>query len=132
MNFVLKYPEINCKNPSYSKNDKIYENIKEWNTIPHIYRLKNLYELCSKLYLLTCDKKLACLNYYVDHEKDNDTGKEYIIYCAEIKDTWDLPIKERFKQHAKLLKRVMSNDTTLIYFNSITQTEESGQLTLFS
>ena len=40
-------------------------------------------------------------------------------------------MKTRYELHKKLLERVMSNDTTLIYCNSKTQTEEEGQLSLF-
>ena len=134
MDFELKQQEVKFRKhlPSYSQSDKIHEHIKEWNTIPHIYRLKTLYLLYNRLFLLTYENKLECLNYYIDMEKESDTGKEYTVMYAEIKDTWNLPIKERFKKHADLLKRVVSNDTTLIYSeNSETQTEEEGQLSLF-
>jgi len=134
MNFELKNIEVKYRNylPSYYKFDKIHEHIKEWNTIPHIYRLKALYRLYNKLFLLTYENKLECLNYYVDIEKEGDTGKEYTVMYAEIKNTGDLSIKERFKKHADLLKRVLSQDKTLIYSeNSETQTEDEGQLSLF-
>ena len=134
MDFELKQQEIKIikhSQPSFFKEDKIYQNIKEWNTIPHIYRLKNLFNLYNRLFLLTYNNKLECLNYYIDNEKDSETGKEYTIMYAEIKDTWNLPIKERFKQHAELLKRVMAKDITLVYSDSETQIEPEGQLSLF-
>ena len=91
---------------------------------------KDLYNVCSQLFNETFNRKLACLNYYIDNEKDS---QEYTVMYAEIKDTWQLEMKERYNLHKKLLKRVMSNDTTLIYSeNSKTQTEKEGQLSLFA
>lgn len=116
--------------PSYSKIDKIKEVLAEWNTIEDVELYKDLYEICSQLYLATYFKKLECLNYYTDIEYDN--GQEITVYTAEIKDTWELPLKKRYKLHKDLLQRVMSNDITLVYSNNPkTQTEEDGQLTLF-
>jgi hypothetical protein len=116
-------------NPTRSLEDKIKADLKEWNTIEGIELYKELYNICSQLFNETFNRKLACLNYYIDNEKDN---QEYTVMYAEIKDTWELPMKERYKKHKDLLKRVMSNDTTLIYSeNSETQTEDEGQLSLF-
>ena len=133
MDFELKQQEfkIKHKQPSYYKEDKINAHIREWNTIPHIYRIKSLLSLYNKLYLLTFDHKLECLNYYIDHERDSENGEEYIVMSAEIKDTWSLPIKERFIMHAQLLKRVLSNDKTLVYCDNVFVQADDGQLSLF-
>ena len=123
--------------PAFRMEEKIKQTLKEWNTIEDVELYEDLYKLCSQLFLATQYHNLACLNYYIDHERDNDTGEEYTVMYAEIKDTWDLPLKERYNKHKKLLKRVMSNDTTLIYcdnlvFNPDNEDDENiGQLSLF-
>lgn len=125
------------KNPSFKKEDKIKEFIKEWNTIEDIELYKDLYKLCSQLFLATQNRKLECLNYYIDYERDSETSEEEAVMYAEIKNTSNLPMKERYQKHLNLLKRVMSNDTTLIYCeNSISnpdnEAEENyGQQSLF-
>ena len=115
-------------NPPRSLEDKIKADLKEWNTIEGVELYKNLYNVCFQLFNETFSHKLACLNYYIDNENDS---QEYTVMYAEIKDTWQLEMKERYNKHKELLERVMSNDTTLIYCNSETQTEEEGQLSLF-
>ena len=122
---------VRSNNLSNKRNDKFKQFLKEWNTIADIELYKDLYKICCQLFNETFDKKLACLNYYIDHERDNENGEEFTVMYAEIKDTWQLEMKERYNLHKKLLKRVMSNDTTLIYCNSETQKEEEGQLSLF-
>lgn len=122
----------NSNNPNFRKEDKIKQHLKEWNTIENIELYEDLYNICSQLFNATVHHKLACLNYYVDHERDKEKGEEYTVMYAEIKDSWQLEMKERYNKHKELLERVMSNDTTLIYSeNSETQTEEEGQLSLF-
>lgn len=115
-------------NPPRSLEDKIKADLKEWNTLEGVELYKDLYNVCSQLFNETFSHKLACLNYYIDNEKDSE---EYTVMYAEIKDTWQLEMKERYNAHKELLERVMSNDTTLIYCNSETQTEGEGQLSLF-
>ena len=88
----------------YSKSDKVKENIKKWNTIKHIYRYQTFYKICSSLYLLTYNNQLACLNYYVDVEKDYE--KIYTVMYAEIENTSALSIKERILKHIDLLRKV--------------------------
>lgn len=132
----LEFKRIRPNNPSFRKEDKIKKLLEEWNTIEDIELYENLYILCSQLFYATQDKKLACLNYYIDHERDSETGEEYTVQYAEIQDTWLLPMKERYNQHRELLKRVMSNDTTLIYCDSVINKdaqddEKLGQLSLF-
>ena len=118
--------------PSYRKTDKIKDFIKEWNTIENIELYEPLYKLCSQLFLITQDKKLENVSYFIDHERDSEKGEEYTVMYAEINDTWHLPLQERYNKHKDLLKRVMSNDTTLSYCSdSIIQSDE-GQLSLFA
>ena len=90
--------------PSYIKTDKIKENLKEWNTIKHIYRYQTLYKICEKLFLLTYNNQLACLNYYIDEEKDGD--KMFTVMYAEIEETLNLSIKERVLKHINLLRQI--------------------------
>ena len=117
-----------------SKQEKIKENLKEWNTIDDVELYENLYEIYTQLFLQTQKNKLECLNYYIDFEKDNDKSIEYTIMYAEIKNTWNLPLKERFEKHKDLLNRVLSNDNTLAYSNcnNIVDEEENGQLSIFA
>ena len=129
MDFCLIEPKINKKKKICHKENKINNTIKEWNTIKHIYRLKNLHSLYNKLYLLTFNHKLECLNYFVDIETDG--VQSFTVMSAEIKDTWLLPIKERFEKHMLLLRQIEANDPSLVYCNSQTNTDE-GQLTLFN
>lgn len=127
-----KNKRIRPNNPTYTMKDKIQKTLDEWNTIEGVELYEDLYKLCSQLFLQTQEKKLACLNYYIDHEKDNELGKEYTIMYAEIKNTCMLPMEKRYQLHLKLLERVMSNDTTLIYCDSVIQNEDGGQLSLFN
>lgn len=119
----------NCK-PSYYKALKIKKNIDEMNTIEGIELYEDLYKLYSKLFFETYSNKLACLNYYTDVEYEN--GLPITVYTAEIKDTWELSIPQRYKLHQELLERVMSHDITLIHCNSEVQIEDNGQLSLFA
>lgn len=119
----------NSNNSNSPNEDKTKKYLKEWNTIEGVELYKDLYNLCSQLFTETFSHKLACLNYYIDNERDSE---EYSVMYAEIKDTWQLEMKDRYNKHKELLERVMSNDTTLIYSeNSETQTENEGQLSLF-
>lgn len=125
----VKQKKTRPNNPTRSLEDKIKADLKEWNTLEGVELYKDLYNVCSQLFNETFNRKLACLNYYIDNEKDS---QEYTVMYAEIKGTWQLEMKERYNLHKKLLKRVMSNDTTLIYSeNSEIQTEAEGQLSLF-
>ena len=104
----------------------------EMNTIDGIELYKPLYEICSLLYYATENNTLECLNYYTDIERDTETSIEHNVFYAEIKNTWNLPLKERYKQHQDLLNRVMSNDVTLIHSKQEKQIDEDlMQLTLF-
>lgn len=106
--------------------------IDEMNTIEGIELYEPLYELYSLLYFATENNTLECLNYYTDTERDTETGIEHSVFYAEIKDTWQLPMKERYNKHKELLQRVMSNDVTLIRCQKEKQIdEELLQLTLF-
>ena len=117
--------------PSFRMEEKVKQTLKEWNTIEDVELYKPLYELCSQLFLATQNNKLECLNYYIDHERDSETGEEYTVMYAEIKDTWQLELKDRYNKHLDLLIRVMSNDTTLIYCNNSEVQADEGQLSLF-
>ena len=123
--------------PSFRVEDKIRQTLSEWNTIEGVELYEDLYILCSQLFLATRYHKLACLNYYIDYERDSEKGEEYTVMYAEIKNTYDLPMKERYNKHLNLLKRVMSNDTTLIYCDNnmvnkdAEDDEKLGQLSLF-
>lgn len=127
----LSVKKNKSKHSISKKEDRIKEYIHEWNIIKDVELYKDLYKLCSQLFFETQNKKLACLNYYIDHEKDNENSDEITVMYAEIKDTWELPLKERYNQHKDLLKRVMSNDTTLIYCSDIEVQSDEGQLSLF-
>lgn len=126
-----KKKRVRTKNPSFFKPNKIQQNLDEMNTIEGIELYKPLYEVCSNLFGNTINRKLACLNYYIDHERDTETGIEHTVMYAEIKDTWELPLKERYQKHLDLLERVISNDITLVYCECNVQSEDSGQLSLF-
>lgn len=119
--------QLHKKTPSYLKPDKIWQNIKEWNTIEGIELYKPLYDLCSQLFMLTYNHKLACLNYYIDEEMDET--KSYTVMYAEIPDIWHLPLKERYNQHKDLLQRVINNDKTLVHDYKVI---DSDKLTLFN
>lgn len=127
----LRPKRVRPNNPTFKMRDKIQKTLDEWNTIEGVELYEDLYNLCSQLFLETQDKKLACLNYYIDHERDTETGVEHTVMYAEIKDTWELPLKERYQKHLDLLERVMSNDTTLIYCSNIEVQVDEGQLSLF-
>lgn len=90
--------------PSYSKSDKIYENLKEWNTIKHIYRYQTLYKICEKLFWLTYNNQLACLEYYIDEERDEKNL--YTVMYACIENTSSLSLKERIQRHIDLLRQI--------------------------
>lgn len=96
------------KTPAWNKPDKIKQEIKTWNTIKHIYRYQTLYKLYNRLFILTYNKKLACLEYYIDDE---------VEMYAEIKNTEKLPIKERILLHLNLIRKIQNNDASLIYEN---------------
>lgn len=125
------------KKPSFRVEDKIKQTLLEWNTIEGVELYEDLYILCSQLFLATRYHKLACLNYYIDYEKDSEKGEEYTVMYAEIKNTYNLSMKERYNKHYNLLKRVMSGDTTLIYcdnnmVNQFSEEDENyGQQSLF-
>lgn len=106
--------------------------VDEMNTIDGIELYQPLYEIYSLLYYATENNTLECLNYYTDIERDTETGNEHTIFYAEIKNTWNLPMKERYNKHQDLLNRVMSNDITLIHSKQEKKIdEELMQLTLF-
>ena len=107
--------------------DRTWQQIKEWNTIEGIELIKPLNDLYSQLFILTFNNKLECLNYYVDEESDESNS--YTVMYAEIKDTWNLPLQERYNQHKELLERIKNHDTTLIYCQKEIQ---SDTLSLFN
>ena len=49
---------IHYSTPTYVKPNSIFKIIKELNTIPHIYRYKTLYKICSRIYFETYNHKL--------------------------------------------------------------------------
>lgn len=106
--------------------DKTWQQIKEWNTIEGIELIKPLNDLYSQLFILTFNDKLECLNYYVDEERDESNS--YTVMYAEIKDTWNLPLQERYNQHKELLERIINHDKTLIHCQKEIQ---SDTLSLF-
>ena len=111
---------------THFKNNKIKENIKKWNTIKHIYRYQTFYKICEYLFLLTYQHKLACLDYYIEEEIDNN--KTYTIMYAYMESTANYPLKERILAHIDLIRRIKSKDTTLEYdFKKV----DSEILTLF-
>lgn len=112
-NITFKNPRFRPEIPSYNKAEKIKKFLEEWNTIEDIELYKPLYDLCSQLFYETINNKLSCLNYYSDVEKDGK--KTYNVNYAEIKDSYELPLKKRFELHKNLLERVISNDITLDY-----------------
>ena len=122
---------IHYSTPTYIKPNSIYKIIKELNTIPHIYRYKTLYKICSQIYLQTYNRKLACLDYYTEDEQD---GKEInTIMYATIKNSSTKDIKERILLHIDLLKRIYAHDNTLEYStdNVVNVDEETSQMKLF-
>ena len=83
--------------PTYLKQNKIHQEIIKWNTIKHIYRYQTLYKLYNKLFILTYNHKLACLNYYIE-----DDGEMY----AEIDETSAYSLKERVLKHIQLIRDI--------------------------
>ena len=108
------------------KPEAIDKNIREWNTIPHVYRYQTLYKICEKIFNLTYEKRLIDLNYYIEIEKDCD--KTYTLMYAEIKDTSSLSLKERVLKHIDLLRRIKSGDETLDYGDSPVISADMGTL----
>ena len=122
---------VHYSTPTYVKPNSIFKIIKELNTVPHIYRYKTLYKICSRIYLETYNHKLACLDYYTEDEKDGK--KIYTVMYATIKDSVPKDIKERILLHINLLKRIYSKDSTLEYSNenTVNVDEETTQMKLF-
>lgn len=122
---------VHYSTPTYTKPNSIYKLIKELNTIPHIYRYKTLYKICSLIYLDTCDRKLDCLDYYTEEEKDGNLTHN--VMYAMIKNSASKSIKERILLHIALLKRIYSHDSTLEYStdNVVNVDEETSQMKLF-
>ena len=83
--YTINQGRIHYSTPTYIKPNSIFKIIKELNTIPHIYRYKTLYKICSRIYLETYNNKLACLDYYIEDEKDHN--KTYTIMYATIKNS---------------------------------------------
>lgn len=125
--YKLTHKPKQKKHLNISATDKIKQQIKEWNTIEGIELIKPLNDLYSQLFILTYDNKLECLNYYIDEEKDESNS--YTVMYAEIKDTHDLPLQERYNQHKDLLKRIINHDKTLIH---CTKEVQSETLSLFN
>lgn len=130
---VQKVLLVMTKKPSYRKSDKIKQTLKEWNTIEGVELYAPLYQLYNKLFLATQNRKLECLDYYIDIERNSENEPDFPFMYAEIKGTWELPLKDRYKLHLQLMKRVLSNDKTLVYSDdNYIRSEEEGQLTLFN
>lgn len=119
-------------NHTYQKEEKIKEFLKEWNTIEDVELYSQLYKVYECLFMETQANKLECLNYYIDREQDIERGEEYTVMYAEIKNTSDLPMKERYQKHIDLLTRVISNDITLEHEKKKIYQEEDGQLSIFN
>ena len=130
-NFVVKIKTKKNNKKFIRTEDKIKQFLKEWNTIEDVELYKDLYKLCTQLFFATQNNKLECLNYYIDHERDSVKGEEYTVMYAEIKNTWNLSMKDRYNKHLDLLERVLSNDTTLIYCENSSIQADDGQLSLF-
>lgn len=116
--------------PSYFKSDKIKQDIQEWNTIKHIYRYQTLYKIYSKIYFLTYNNKLSCLDYFNDIERDG--SKTYTIKYAVVKNTMALSLEKRIKLHIELLRKIKNNDKSLKYDNNnqvnVEAIDDSGSL----
>ena len=106
-------PNNNHKKHKVSSTTAKWQQIQEWNTIEGIELIKPLNELYAQLFIMTFSQKLDCLNYFVDEEKDESNS--YTMMYAEIKDTWQLPLPERYNQHKELLERIINHDNTLVY-----------------
>ncbi len=119
--FIKKVKKHNPPKP-----EAIRKNILIWNTIPHVYRYQTLYKICEKIFNLTYEKRLICLNYYIDVEKDNNLT--YTVMYAEIKDTSTLSLKERVLKHIDLLRRIKSGDETLQYGDNPVISADMGTL----
>lgn len=106
--FEIKKPNKKRSRNKFSSccksSNKIKDNIKQWNTIKHIYRYQTFYKICEKLFLLTYNNQLECLNYYSETETDNE--KTYTIMYAEIEETSALCLKDRILKHIKLLRDI--------------------------
>lgn len=108
------------------KPEAIHKNILMWNTVPHIYRYQTLFKICEKIFNLTYEKRLICLNYYIDVEKDNNIT--YTVMYAEIKDSSSLSLKERVLKHIDLLRKIRNNDNSLEYGESPIISSDMGTL----
>lgn len=115
-----------AKKHNSSKSETASKMLREWNTIPHVYRYQTLYKICEKIFNLTYDNRLINLNYYIEVEPDSD--KTYTVMYAEIKDTSSLSLKERVLKHIDLLRRIKSGDETLEYGDSPVISADMGTL----
>lgn len=133
-NLILrkKKRKKNPDNPSFRKSDKIKEILREWNTIADVELYHDLYDLCSQLFLATQQKKLDCLNYYIDYESDSENGKIYTLMYCEIPNTWFLPLRTRYNLHKELLQKIFNNDNSLKYSSKKINCEQLQQISIFS
>lgn len=103
-----------------TKSKLIFNKIKNFNTLRHIYRYKTLYKIYNKIFILTYNNPIKNVNYIID-----DDG--YMV--AEIKNTDRKTIKERIYLHLQLLRNIKNNNVE--HEQTIIETE-SSQLNIFS
>ena len=115
----VKQPRKRTK-PTKTKSDTIHKTIQKWNTVKHIYRYKTLYQIYNKIFVLTYDKPIKNVSYFIE-----DDG----FMTAELKDTWNKPLKERLKLHIQLLRDIANNN---VEYEKTTIINESNQETFFT
>ena len=106
--------------PTKTKSDTIHKSIQKWNTEKHIYRYKTLYKIYNKIFVLTYDNPIKNVEYFIE-----DDG----FMTAELKDTWNKPLKERLKLHIQLLRDIANNN---VEYEKTTIINESNQATFFA
>ena len=121
-NSINTKKRIHYEIPTYNKPEKIKEDLKEWNTIKHVYRYQTLYKICNKLFMQTYNNKLKCLTYYVE-DIDN------FMYAVD-ESLSALSLKERILKHIELLRKVYNHDSSLEYDNN--KKSVSEVVTLFN
>ena len=132
-----KRPDIMRRIDPYVEVKKcfIYEGglVKSMGDQKHIFRIKTLHKIQQKIYETIGDwvgdkpnqyqkEGHNMLNFWVERYKSGKyeykgkkyNGKSFLYYGAEIKNTWDLPIKQRIKLHIQLLRQLRKKSSVVI------------------
>jgi hypothetical protein len=127
-----KRPDIMARLNPYREVRKcfVYEGdvVKSMGDQKHIYRIKTLHKIQRKIYETIGDwvgdkpnkylkKEYPTLDFWVERYKSGKyeykgkkyNGKSFLYYGAEIKNTWNLPLKLRVQKHIELLRKLRAD-----------------------